>query len=38
MRPCVANRVIMLADGEVHLEGTLETFEKSNDPVDRVVL
>jgi phospholipid/cholesterol/gamma-HCH transport system ATP-binding protein len=25
----VANRVIMLADGEVHLEGTLETFEKS---------
>jgi phospholipid/cholesterol/gamma-HCH transport system ATP-binding protein len=29
----VANRVIMLADGEVHLEGTLETFEKSNDPL-----
>jgi ABC-type transporter Mla maintaining outer membrane lipid asymmetry ATPase subunit MlaF len=25
--------VIMLADGEVHLEGTLETFEKSNDPL-----
>jgi len=31
----VANRVIMLADGEVHLEGTLETFEKSNDPLNR---
>ena len=29
----VANHVIMLADGEVHLEGTLETFEKSNDPL-----
>lgn len=29
----VANRVIMLADGEVHLEGTLETFEKSHDPL-----
>ncbi len=29
----VANRVIMLADGEIHLEGTLETFEKSNDPL-----
>ena len=29
----VANRVIMLADGEVHLEGTLETFENSNDPL-----
>jgi phospholipid/cholesterol/gamma-HCH transport system ATP-binding protein len=31
----VANRVIMLADGEVHLEGTLETFEKSQDPLIR---
>jgi phospholipid/cholesterol/gamma-HCH transport system ATP-binding protein len=29
----VANRVIMLAEGEVHLEGTLEMFEKSNDPL-----
>ena len=29
----VANRVIMLADGEVHLEGTLEMFEKSHDPL-----
>ncbi len=27
----VANRVIMLQDGEVHLEGTIEDFEKSND-------
>jgi phospholipid/cholesterol/gamma-HCH transport system ATP-binding protein len=31
----VANRVIMLAAGEVHLEGTLETFEKSHDPLIR---
>jgi phospholipid/cholesterol/gamma-HCH transport system ATP-binding protein len=29
----VANRVIMLADGEVHLEGTLDMFEKSHDPL-----
>lgn len=28
-----ANRVIMLQDGEVHLDGKLEMFEKSTDPV-----
>jgi phospholipid/cholesterol/gamma-HCH transport system ATP-binding protein len=28
-----ANRVIMLQDGEVYLEGTLDTFEKSTDPL-----
>jgi phospholipid/cholesterol/gamma-HCH transport system ATP-binding protein len=28
-----ANRVIMLQDGEVYLEGTLDKFEKSTDPV-----
>ncbi len=28
-----ANRVIMLHDGEVYLEGNLEKFEKSNDPL-----
>ena len=28
-----ANRIIMLQDGEVYLEGQLKTFEKSTDPV-----
>jgi phospholipid/cholesterol/gamma-HCH transport system ATP-binding protein len=28
-----ANRVIMLADGEVYMEGKLEEFEKSTDPL-----
>ncbi len=28
-----ANRIIMLQDGEVYLEGTLEQFDKSTDPV-----
>lgn len=28
-----ANRVIMLQDGKVYLEGSLETFEKSSDPI-----
>lgn len=29
----VANRVTMLHDGEVYLEGNLQTFEKSDDPL-----
>jgi phospholipid/cholesterol/gamma-HCH transport system ATP-binding protein len=28
-----ADRVVMLQDGEVHLEGSIDEFEKSNDPV-----
>lgn len=30
-----ANRIIMLKDGEVYTEGTIETFEKSSDPLIR---
>ena len=28
-----ANRIIMLKDGEVYIEGTLDEFEKSTDPL-----
>jgi len=28
-----ANRIIMLADGEIYTEGKLEEFEKSTDPL-----
>jgi phospholipid/cholesterol/gamma-HCH transport system ATP-binding protein len=30
-----ANRMLLLKDGEVHLEGTPEEFERSNDPIIR---